>query len=165
MFSLADLCPPSSILLDVPAQTPHSLFEQAACFAERHFGLPAAQVLQKLLDRERIGPTGLGRGIAIPHARVEGLERPALIFIRPVLPVDGETPDGKGLSEFFFLLMPAKATQHHLQALADLAAALHQRDFRQALRAAHTQTAIHRLLATAPLHLNAHTRSLTELES
>ncbi|GGP20466.1 PTS sugar transporter subunit IIA [Silvimonas iriomotensis] len=162
MSSLADLCPPSSILLDVPARTVDDLFEHAACFAEHHYALPAALVLHKLQDRERLGSTALGRGVAIPHARIDGLDHPVMIYLRPTLPLDADTPDGKGLSEFLFLLMPAKACQQHLQALADVAAALHLRDFRQALRDARSATAVHRVLATAPVHVSLQRHGLLE---
>ena len=151
MSSLADLCPLQRIALDVPLLSRDALFEFAATLAEPVAGVRAAIMVQQLQDRERIGPTSLGRGVAIPHARIAGLREPVLLFIRSAQALDCDAPDGKAVQDFFVLLMPAKTIQLHLQVLADLVSALHERDFRHALQAAQSGESVQRLLSTVPV--------------
>ena len=151
MSTLADLCPLQRIALDVPLASRDALFEFAAELAAPVTGVNARLLVQQLQDRERIGPTSLGRGVAIPHARIAGLTQPVLLFVRTAQALECDAPDGKAVQDFFVLLMPAKTIQLHLQVLADLVSALHERDFRHALQAAQSGDAVQHLLASVPV--------------
>ncbi len=89
----------------------------AGCFAEA-YGLEAGYVLDRLLEREALGSTGFGRGVAIPHARIDGLTRPVAGFLRLEKTVEFDSADGMPVDCVFGLLSPDKAGVAHLQALA-----------------------------------------------
>lgn len=89
----------------------------ATCFAEVH-GLDAAHVHERILEREALGSTGFGRGVAIPHARIDGLAAPVVAFLRLEAPVDFAAADGMPVDCVFGLLSPDHAGVVHLQALA-----------------------------------------------
>lgn len=151
MATLADLCPVQQIVLDAPLTDRDALLAYCANLAAPATGVRASVLLQQLQDRERIGPTSLGRGVAIPHARIAGLAAPYLLFVRTLQAIDCDAPDGKAVQDFFVLLMPAKTVQLHLQVLADLVSALHDRYFRQALHAATSAPGINLLLGSMPV--------------
>ncbi|MFN4136554.1 MAG: PTS sugar transporter subunit IIA [Novosphingobium sp.] len=93
------------------------LADLAACFAAV-YGLDAATVMDGIEEREKLGSTGFGRGVAIPHARIEGLERPVAAFFRLESPVEFASADGMPVDCVFGLLSPMQAGATHLQALA-----------------------------------------------
>lgn len=115
--------------------------------ASRNFGLNAGKVLDALLEREQAGSTGVGHGVAVPHARVEGLDRMRGIFIRLEQPVEFGAIDDQPVDLVFALLAPANAGSEHLRALARVSRVLRQGDLREQLRGARTPDAIHVLLA------------------
>lgn len=115
--------------------------------ASRNFGLNAGKVLDALLEREQAGSTGVGHGVAVPHARVEGLDRMRGIFIRLDQPVDFGSIDDQPVDLIFALLAPENAGSEHLRALARVSRVLRQGDLREQLRHARTPDAIHVLLA------------------
>ena len=89
----------------------------AACFADV-YALDPAHVLERILEREALGSTGFGRGVAIPHARIAGLTRPVAVFLRLEKPVEFDAADGMPVDCVFGLLSPDQAGAAHLQALA-----------------------------------------------
>jgi PTS system nitrogen regulatory IIA component len=89
----------------------------AACFAEV-YALEPDHVLERILEREALGSTGFGRGVAIPHARIAGLPRPVAAFLRLEKPVEFDAADGMPVDCVFGLLSPDQAGAVHLQALA-----------------------------------------------
>ncbi|WP_288115339.1 PTS sugar transporter subunit IIA [Novosphingobium sp.] len=93
------------------------LADLAACFAAV-YGLDVATVMDGIEEREKLGSTGFGRGVAIPHARVDGLERPVAAFFRLESPVEFASADGMPVDCVFGLLSPTQAGATHLQALA-----------------------------------------------
>lgn len=101
MATLADLCPLQHIVLDAPFNDRNALLAFCAELAGPATGVRASVLLQQLQDRERIGPTSLGRGVAIPHARVAGLNAPYLLFVRSAQALDCDAPDGKAVRDFF----------------------------------------------------------------
>jgi PTS system nitrogen regulatory IIA component len=115
--------------------------------ASRNFGLNAGKVLDALLEREQAGSTGVGHGVAVPHARVEGLDRMRGIFIRLEQPVEFGSIDDQPVDLIFALLAPENAGSEHLRALARVSRILRQGDLREQLRHARTPDAIHVLLA------------------
>lgn len=130
---------PQQVTLDVAARTRTHALELAAAWIGRAHGIDAKSVYRALMRREEAGSTALGLGVAIPHARVAGIERPATFFMRTRYPIDFNAPDGKPVSGFLVIMVPADgATDDHLQLLALAASALSDREFRMSLAAATT---------------------------
>lgn len=146
MHTLARLCPIEDILLDAKVQNRQQLFEHVAQHLHQRYGLPAVQITQRLMERERLGSTGLGKGVAIPHARLAGLQVPLAVFIRPESPIPFDAPDGKPVGELFLLLVPEHANQDHLQLLAAAARLFCTQPFRTTLRNASRPEEVRRLL-------------------
>lgn len=115
--------------------------------AARRFGLDAGEVLEALMTREQAGSTGVGGGVAVPHARLRDLDRMRGIFVRLESPVEFDAVDGRPVDLLFALLAPTDAGSEHLRALARVSRLLRQRDLRDQLRQAHTPDAIYALLA------------------
>jgi PTS system nitrogen regulatory IIA component len=107
---------------------------QTACSACA--GLDSRRVFEALLARERLGSTGLGHGVAIPHCRYQGCDQPLAVVLTLDEPVPFDAPDGDPVDILMALLVPEDADGGHLQLLATIAAALEQRRFRDRLRAA-----------------------------
>lgn len=117
----------------------------AACFAEV-YALDPAHVLERIEDREKLGSTGFGRGVAIPHARIDGLERPVAVFFRLENPVGFEAADGMPVDCVFGLLSPEQAGAIHLQALAAISRLMRDDRMHERLLAAPGAEAIYSLL-------------------
>ena len=112
-------------------------------------------IFEKLLERERLGSTGLGHGIALPHARVDGLTLPRAAFIRLREGTDFDSPDGDMVTLVLALLVPQEATDEHLQLLASIASLFNQESFRKDLLQASTNEEIHHLLTQDKERLRA----------
>jgi PTS system nitrogen regulatory IIA component len=139
------------VLLDVEATDRKTLFAAtAATLAARH-GLASDAVLAALTAREELGSTALGMGVAIPHARVEGLDHAVIGFARSKSPIDFDAPDSDPVRLFFFLLAPMTATEQHIDTLSDLASLLCRQALRNALLDAATPQAVVELLRQPPL--------------
>jgi nitrogen PTS system EIIA component len=133
MNPLSNLLTASQVLLDLDASSKKRVFEQAGLLFENHLGLARSLVFDSLFAREKLGSTGLGQGIAIPHGRIKGLKHAAGAFIRLATPVAFDAPDGKPVSLLFILLVPEQATEEHLQILSELAQRFAERAFRESL--------------------------------
>jgi len=120
-----------------------------ADIAARNFGLDADEVVEALVEREQAGSTGVGHGVAVPHARIEGLTRMRGIFLRLEHPIDFGAVDDQPVDLIFALLSPAQGQggAEHLRSLARVSRVLRQGDLREQLRQARTADAIHVLLA------------------
>ncbi len=148
MKLLSRILPISNIVLDLPASSKKRVFEQAGLLFENNCGLERAAVFDALLSRERLGSTGLGDGIAVPHGRVKGLKQSVAAFIRLAQGVPFDAPDGRPVNQLLFLMAPESATQQHLDILAEVAERLSDETVRTRL-AVETDTAIvYRLLTT-----------------
>jgi PTS system nitrogen regulatory IIA component len=141
-------------LLDRRAITPrlqaHSKQQALSLLAEtaaRVFGLDSGDVLDGLIAREQAGSTGVGEGVAVPHARLAGLDRMRAVFLRLEAPVEFDAIDGAPVDLIFALFAPPGAGAEHLRSLARVARMLRQRDLRRQLRQATTADAVHALLA------------------
>ncbi|WP_193101317.1 PTS sugar transporter subunit IIA [Burkholderia sp. Z1] len=143
---LADACPPDNILLDVPVESAIQLFDLAARYIARSSGVSADRIRTELTKREQLGSTGLGQGVAIPHARADGLGSAAALFVRALYPFTFNAPDRKPVREFIVLVLPKEDDRAHLELLADAARCFSDRAFRQASRDALTPDEIHRLM-------------------
>ena len=100
---------------------------------ENQQGIARSTVYDALFAREKLGSTGLGQGIAIPHGRIKGLKEAVGGFLRLAVPVQFDSPDGMPVSLIFVLLVPEAATEHHLQILSELAHAFSNCSFREKL--------------------------------
>ncbi|MBR7994156.1 PTS sugar transporter subunit IIA [Burkholderia cenocepacia] len=143
---LADACPPDNILLDVPVEGTIQLFDLVACHVARGSGVSAERIGAGLIKREQLGSTGLGQGVAIPHARVDGLGSAVALFVRARYPFAFNAPDRKPVREFIVLVLPHADDRVHLELLADAARWISERAIRQAARDAQTPDEIHRLM-------------------
>jgi nitrogen PTS system EIIA component len=121
MNRIAPLLTPSKILLDLPVTSKKRLFEQVSLLFENEHGLDRSATFEALFQRERLGSTGLGEAVAIPHGRIKGLKeaRAALVRVEHALPF--EAPDNQPVSLLIFLLVPERASEEHLELLSELA--------------------------------------------
>lgn len=142
MNPLNNLLSASQVLLDFDASSKKRVFEQAGMLFESHLGLARSIVFDSLFAREKLGSTGLGQGIAIPHGRIKGLKHAAGAFLRLATPVPFDSPDGRPVNLLFILLVPEQATEEHLQILSELAQRFSERSFRDKLLAAPDGAAI-----------------------
>lgn len=145
MDLIAKLLPPAHIVLGLDASSKKRAFEQAGLLFENHLGIARATVFDSLFAREKLGSTGLGQGVAIPHGRIKGLKDAAGAFLRLAAPVPFDSPDGKPVGLMFVLLVPEQATEQHLQILSELAQCFSDRAFREALGACESTDDAHRL--------------------
>ncbi len=136
MNQIAELLPVANIALDVDVATKARLFEAAGALFATSSGIDGSLVATSLAAREKLGSTGLGQGVAIPHGRIRGLKEARGAFVRLKQPVPFDAPDGKPVSQVFVLLVPEQATDLHLQLLSELAQMFSERDFREKLGSA-----------------------------
>lgn len=145
-MDIGDLLDRHAIIPRVTASAKRQALNVAAEVAARLYKLKASDVLDALLAREEEGSTGLGGGIAVPHARLKGVDRVRGIFIRLETPVSFESVDDKPVDLMFVLLAPAEPRTEHLRALALVSRALRRPDLREQLRQARTHDALYALL-------------------
>ena len=148
MSLVAKLLNASHVLVDLPASSKKRLFEQAGLLFENHDGIGRALVFDSLFAREKLGSTGLGQGVAIPHGRIKGLKEALGAFIRLTQPIPFDSPDGAPVTLVFVLLVPEKATEKHLQILSELAQMFSDRALREAMSTAPDAAALFQLVAT-----------------
>jgi len=139
---LTNILPASQVLLDLEASSKKRVFEQAGMLFDSHLGLARSVIFDSLFAREKLGSTGLGQGIAIPHGRIKGLKQASGAFMRLANPVPFDSPDGRPVNLLFVLLVPEQATEQHLQILSELAQRFAERPFREALLAAPDAAAV-----------------------
>ena len=147
MNRIAPLLSESTIVLDADASTKKRLFEQVSQLFEARTGIAQATVFESLSARERLGSTGLGQGIAIPHGRIKGIKDALGAFVRPTEPIPFDAPDGRPVSQAFVLLVPQHATEEHLQLLSELAQMFSDTGFREQLAQATSPSEVHALLS------------------
>jgi len=126
-----------------PAASKKRILEQAAQLLAAHNEEPSAeQIFERLLERERLGSTGLAGGVALPHARMSGIQETRGAFLRLAEPVEFDALDGNPVDLVFALLVPEDATEEHLQLLAQLAAMFNDEELREQLRTAEAGEAL-----------------------
>ena len=146
-MQIGDLLDRSAIALRVSAASKRQVLAVIAEIAARSFSLDAGDVLDALTEREQAGSTGVGHGVAAPHARIEGLTRLRGVFVRLEQPVDFDSVDDQPVDLIFALFAPKGAAGvEHLRALARVSRVLRQSDMRQQLRQARTADAVLALL-------------------
>ncbi len=146
MSLVAKLLPLSNVMPDLAASSKKRLFEQAGLLFENRNGIAKTVVYDSLFERERLGSTGLGQGVAIPHGRIKGLKEALGAFARLAQPVPFDAPDGKPVSLVFVLLVPEHATDKHLEILSELAQMFSDRALRETLTGAADAAALHQII-------------------
>ena len=145
MNQIAGLLPVANILLDLDVANKKRVFEQVGLLFENHHGIGRTTVYDSLFAREKLGSTGLGQGIAIPHGRIKGLPEALGAFVRTRAPIPFDSPDGRGVTQIFVLLVPEQATDRHLQILSELAQMFSDKPFRERIAAAPDAQALHQI--------------------
>ncbi len=143
---IGDLLDRAAISERVSAADKRKALAVIAETAARNFDLDAGDVLDALVEREAAGSTGVGHGVAVPHARLLGLDRMRGVFVRLEHPVEFGSVDDKPVDLLFALFAPKNAGAEHLRALARVSRLLRQTDLREQLRKARTIDALHALL-------------------
>ncbi len=105
MNLIAKLLPPANVQVGLEASSKKRVFEQAGIMFENNQGIGRSTVFDSLFAREKLGSTGLGQGVAIPHGRIKGLKEAVGAFLRLAAPVQFDAPDGKPVSFLFVLLV------------------------------------------------------------
>ncbi|WP_300553525.1 PTS IIA-like nitrogen regulatory protein PtsN [Maricaulis sp.] len=149
-MALADLIPSDGVVLDLGASSRKQVLQSLADLAARETGMNARTIFDAVLQRERLGSTGVGQGVAIPHARLAGIPAVAGFFARLKTPIDFDSIDGRPADLVFMLLAPEDAGAEHLKALARVSRLLRREDIRQRLRAAPDADAIQAVLFGEP---------------
>ncbi|WP_297800225.1 PTS sugar transporter subunit IIA [uncultured Brevundimonas sp.] len=137
-MDIADLLSPEGVVLRGAMSSKRQALGAVAEVAANAFKLDSAKVLEALLEREALGSTGLGYGVAVPHARVEGLDRVCGVFVRLEQPVAYEALDDRPVDLLFGLFAPLTAGADHLRALAVVSRAMRSPELRERLRQAQT---------------------------
>ncbi len=147
MTDLTDLLIPEAVLADMSVAGKKKLFAQLGHAAHKAWGLDARMVTDRIAERERLGTTGFGSGVAIPHGRIDGIERVRGLFVRLAQPVDFDAIDDAPVDLVFMLMSPIEAGAEHLKALARVSRAMRDRAFSDKLRGAASGDALYALLA------------------
>ena len=121
MNRLASILSAAQVLVHVEASSKKRVFEEAGLLFENLHGLNRSLVTDSLFSRERLGSTGLGHGVAIPHGRIKGLKSPMAAVIQLAQPIGFDAPDEQSVNLLIFLLVPEAATQKHLEILSEIA--------------------------------------------
>ena len=140
------LLPRAHVVLDIDVSSKKRLFEQIGLLFENSRQIPRARVFDSLFDREKLGSTGLGYGVAIPHGRIKTIKEPVCAFVRSAQPIAFESPDAEPVRLVFAMLVPEHATEAHLELLSELAQMFSDSTMREALLTAPDAPAAHRLI-------------------
>jgi PTS system nitrogen regulatory IIA component len=143
---LSDFISPDSVVASLKAKSKKQLLQDLSVRAARLTGHSERDIFDVLLQRERLGSTGLGHGIAIPHGKVQGLKRIVGLFARLAEPVDFDAVDGDPVDIVFLLLAPEGAGADHLKALARISRLLREGSAVEKLRASKDAAALYALL-------------------
>ena len=147
MNRLANILSPSQVLAQVDVTSKKRAFEEAGLLFENIHGLSRALVTDSLFSRERLGSTGLGHGVAIPHGRIKGLKAPLAAVFQLAKPIGFDAPDDQAVNLLIFLLVPEAATQKHLEILSEIAELLSDVALREQLTVCADPAVLHGLIA------------------
>ena len=145
-MELGDLIVPEAVIPALKANDKKQAFQALAEKAANIAGLESRDVYDTLLQRERLGSTGVGRGIAIPHGRLAQLQRILCVFARLEHPIDFDAPDEEPVDLVFLLLAPEQAGADHLKALARISRLLREPQTTEKLRSARDRAALYTVL-------------------
>ena len=148
MNDLSDLLRPEAVLTGVAAPTKKMVLQLLGAAAAPLVGAEARAITDRLIEREKLGSTGFGGGVALPHAKLAGLGQVTGVFARMAQPVDFAAVDDVPVDLVFLLLSPADAGADHLKALARVSRRMRDRTFLAKLRGAGSRDALYALFAT-----------------
>jgi len=148
MNRLAAILPPAQVLVHVEATSKKRAFEEAGLLFEELHGLNRALVADSLFARERLGSTGLGHGVAIPHGRIKGLKSPMAAVFQLAHPIGFDAPDEQPVGLLIFLLVPEASTQKHLEILSEIAELLSDTTLREKIKTTQDASSLHSIVAT-----------------
>ena len=148
MNRLSQILPPSQVLVGVDAGSKKRAFEEVGLLFENQHGLNRALITDSLFARERLGSTGLGHGVAIPHGRIKGLKAPMAAVFLMQAPIGFDAPDEQAVVLLVFLLVPEAATQKHLEILSEIAEMLSDSSLRDQLKSSPDAATLHQLIAS-----------------
>jgi PTS system nitrogen regulatory IIA component len=146
MNRLAAILPVEQVLVGVDATSKKRAFEEAGLLFESLHGLSRALVTDSLFARERLGSTGLGHGVAIPHGRIKGLKSPMAAVFQLAQAIGFDAPDEQAVKLLIFLLVPEAATQKHLEILSEIAELLSNASTRDNMINSATASSLHDLI-------------------
>jgi len=146
MNRLAAILPAAQVLVQVDATSKKRAFEEAGLLFENLHGLSRSLVTDSLFSRERLGSTGLGHGVAIPHGRIKGLKTPMAAVLQLAHPIGFDAPDEQAVNLLIFLLVPESATQKHLEILSEIAEMLSDSVLREKMAASTNVADLHELI-------------------
>ena len=146
MNRLAAILPVEQVLVGVDATSKKRAFEEAGLLFESLHGLSRALVTDSLFARERLGSTGLGHGVAIPHGRIKGLKSPMAAVFQLAQAIGFDAPDEQAVKLLIFLLVPEAATQKHLEILSEIAEILSNASTRDNMISSATASSLHDLI-------------------
>ena len=147
MNRLASILSESQVLVHVDVTSKKRAFEEAGLLFENLHGLSRSLVTDSLFSRERLGSTGLGHSVAIPHGRIKGLKAPMAAVLQLAKPIGFDAPDEQPVGLLIFLLVPEAATQKHLEILSEIAEMLSDADLREKLSASESAAEMYSLIA------------------
>ena len=147
MNRLAAILPVEQVLVNVEVTSKKRAFEEAGLLFESLHGLNRALVADSLFARERLGSTGLGHGVAIPHGRIKGLKTPMAAVFQLAQPIGFDAPDEQPVSLLIFLLVPEASTQKHLEILSEIAELLSDANLREKIKSSADVPQLHTLIA------------------
>ena len=140
MNLISQILPAERVFIDMPVSVQNDLFDRVGDVFARELGLTKKHVVSALSQREKLGSTGLGQGVAIPHGRIKGLKQAEGVFVRTQTPIEFSAPDGAPVSMVFVMLVPEQANESHLRLLSELAQIFSDRGFRDRLGEAASPT-------------------------
>jgi PTS system nitrogen regulatory IIA component len=148
-MTISALLSPQRIFLDTEISSKKKLLELIANIVADQTQLAEPLIYSNLLNRERLGSTGLGHGFAVPHARVENLDKTIGCLFRLKEPVNFEAPDNQPVDLVFTIIIPQEATEEHLLILSSLARIFSQTDVCEAIRGATSRDEIAQIIKSA----------------
>ncbi len=148
MNRLASILPQAQVLVQVEVTSKKRAFEEAGLLFEDLHGLNRALVAESLFARERLGSTGLGHGVAIPHGRIKGLKSPMAAVFQLDKPIGFDAPDEQPVGLLIFLLVPEASTQKHLEILSEIAELLSDTSLREKIKSCDDAIELHRIVST-----------------
>jgi PTS system nitrogen regulatory IIA component len=146
MNRLSSILPVEQVLVGVDATSKKRAFEEAGLLFENLHDLSRALVTDSLFARERLGSTGLGHGVAIPHGRIKGLKSPMAAVFQLAQSIGFDAPDEQPVKILIFLLVPEAATQKHLEILSEIAELLSNAAVRDGMLVSETAASLHALI-------------------
>lgn len=148
MTHFSQILPIKNVVIDLECSSKKRAFEQAGLIFENNCGIARSTVSDNLFARERLGSTGLGHGVAVPHGRIRGLKAPLAAFVRLSEPIPFESPDGEPVKLLIFLLIPDNVTQQHLEILSEIAEMFSDKAFRLSMTEDADAASLHRRLVS-----------------